>query len=128
MSVNAETVFFFAAGLLTIVSLFRFAIYPVYREVRELLGWWRKFQRDWDGEEPEPGRDRTPGVMARLNEIDGQLRRNGGNSLKDKVFETWRIASDLSERVEAIESQHDRIQEKLGVLLSGPVPDPDAAN
>lgn len=116
MSVNAETIFFFAAGLLTVVSLFRFAVYPIYREVRELLGWWRKFQRDWDGEEREPGRSAVPGVMARLNDIDGQLKRNGGESLRDKVVDTLTIAQDLSKRVEIIESQHVTIQDKLDGL------------
>lgn len=40
---------------------------------------------DWAGEEAREGRDATPGVMERLNNIDGELKRNGGSSLKDSV-------------------------------------------
>ena len=43
------------------------------------------FVRDWSGTEAEPGRDRVPGVMERLNEIDGALKNNGGTSVKDAV-------------------------------------------
>ena len=41
--------------------------------------------RDWEGEEAEPGRDRVPGVMERLNKLDGELSNNGGSTTKDKV-------------------------------------------
>ena len=41
--------------------------------------------RDWEGEVAEPGRDATPGVMERLNKLDGELSNNGGKSTKDVV-------------------------------------------
>lgn len=41
--------------------------------------------RDWEGEEATPGRDRVPGVMERLNKLDGELSQNGGKSTKDTV-------------------------------------------
>lgn len=41
--------------------------------------------RDWEGEEEEPGRARVPGVMERLNKLDGELSNNGGSTTKDKV-------------------------------------------
>jgi len=41
--------------------------------------------RDWEGEEATPGRDRVPGVMERLNKLDGELSNNGGSTTKDKV-------------------------------------------
>lgn len=41
--------------------------------------------RDWEGEEQSPGRDRVPGVMERLNKLDGELSNNGGSTTKDKV-------------------------------------------
>jgi len=43
------------------------------------------FMRDWEGEEESPGRDRVPGVMERLNKLDGELSNNGGGTTKDKV-------------------------------------------
>lgn len=41
--------------------------------------------RDWEGEEAEPGRAAVPGVMERLNKLDGELSNNGGSTTKDKV-------------------------------------------
>ena len=42
--------------------------------------------RDWEGEDPTPGRDRVPGVMERLNKMDGELSQNGGyTTVKDRV-------------------------------------------
>ena len=45
-----------------------------------------RFMRDWEGEEEAPGRDRIPGVMERLNNMDGELSQNGGfTTVKDRV-------------------------------------------
>lgn len=46
---------------------------------------WENFMRDWAGTPAEPGRDSVPGVMERLNRIDGELKHNGGSSIKDQV-------------------------------------------
>lgn len=49
------------------------------------MEWMERFKRDWEGEPEEPGRDRVPGVMERLNKLDGELSQNGGKSTKDTV-------------------------------------------
>jgi hypothetical protein len=36
-------------------------------------------------EEASPGRARVPGVMERLNRLDGELSNNGGSSVKDAI-------------------------------------------
>ena len=108
---NADMVFWWAAGLVAVATALRLVAYPFYREMKEAWAWWRKFQRDWDGEMAEPGRSAVPGVMSRLNIIDGQLHRNGGESLKDKVVETWEFAKELNGRVTKIEDRQREIQE-----------------
>lgn len=115
---NLELIFFVAAGLVSLAGVIRYVFYPIWRETNELLTWWRKFQRDWDGEEAEPGRTRVPGVMERLNQIDGQLQRNGGESLKDKVCDTHRLAKDLSERMSEVEDRQREIAERVFVIES----------
>jgi hypothetical protein len=113
-----DTIFWFAAGVLTLAGVARYVFYPMWREIREALTWWRKFQRDWDGEPEEPGRTRVPGVMERLNGIDGQLHRNGGESLKDKVCDTHELALGLSSRVGEIEIRQIEIADRLGKIES----------
>jgi hypothetical protein len=58
---------------------------PFYKRVKRWVYWMERFMRDWEGEEEAPGRAAVPGVMERLNKLDGELSNNGGNTTKDKV-------------------------------------------
>lgn len=69
------------------------------RKLSVLFTTWHKFIRDWEGEPADIGRDATPGVMQRLNKLDGELSNNGGKSLKDTV--------------ERIERRQDKLEQKL---------------
>jgi len=60
-------------------------IAPLVKRARTFTENIEHFIRDWSGTDSEPGRDRVPGVMERLNDIDGQLKNNGGSSVKDTV-------------------------------------------
>ena len=62
-----------------------FVIAPSLRKIRSMMEWLEKFRRDWEGEEASPGRDKVPGVMERLNRLDGELSNNGGSSMKDAI-------------------------------------------
>lgn len=80
------TTFFTSLGIVTgaLIGL-GVLLRPVYNRLKEFMDWMDRFKRDWEGEESEPGRDRVPGVMERLNKLDGELSNNGGNTTKDKV-------------------------------------------
>ena len=58
---------------------------PFRKKIKRWASWMEMFMRDWEGEEESPGRDRVPGVMERLNKLDGELSNNGGGTTKDKV-------------------------------------------
>lgn len=77
---------------------------PIYLRIKNLTEWIDRFRRDWDGEPEEPGRDAVPGVMERLNRLDGELTHNSGSSLKDAVARTENIVVNLDDRLERIES------------------------
>ena len=62
-----------------------FVIAPSVRKIRSMMEWLEKFRRDWEGEPGGPGRDVVPGVMERLNRLDGELSNNGGSSMKDSI-------------------------------------------
>lgn len=76
---------------------------PFYLRLKSFAEWMDRFRRDWDGEPEEPGRDAVPGVMERLNRLDGELTHNSGSSLKDAVARTENIVVCLDERLERIE-------------------------
>ena len=59
---------------------------PLYKKTKRFMQWMERFMRDWEGEEASPGRDAVPGVMQRLNNMDGELSQNGGyTTVKDRV-------------------------------------------
>ena len=87
------------AGLLGLGAVLR----PVYKKTKAFTEWLDRFMRDWEGTPAEPGRDGTPGVMERLNRLDGELKHNGGSSLKDAVARTENIVVSLDDRLERIE-------------------------
>jgi hypothetical protein len=62
-----------------------FAIARPIKAMKSMMAWLEKFRRDWEGEEASPGRARVPGVMERLNRLDGELSNNGGSSVKDAI-------------------------------------------
>jgi hypothetical protein len=89
---------------ITTVKVFK----PFCVRVKFWMTTWEKFMRDWAGTEAEPGRDAVPGVMERLNRIDGQLHNNGGSSVKDSVD---RIEKRLQEGDQKFEDIFNRISE-----------------
>jgi hypothetical protein len=59
---------------------------PVYKKLKEFGEWMDRFKRDWEGTPEEPGRDAVPGIMERMNRMDGELSQNGGfTTVKDRV-------------------------------------------
>jgi hypothetical protein len=84
---------------------------PLRKKVKRWAQWMERFMRDWEGEEAEPGRDRVPGVMERINKLDGELSNNGGSTTKDKVDNLYNNQGilmeafvEMGERLIAIEN------------------------
>ena len=86
------------AELIAVVTTIVAAVWAMLRPVRAQLHRWDDFWDDWTGTPAGPGRSAVPGVMERLQSIDGELTRNGGSSLKDQVFITARKVDDLAEQ------------------------------
>ena len=71
---------------------------PFYKKLKRWAQWMERFMRDWEGEEASPGRDAIPGVMQRLNNVDGELRQNGGfTTVKDRVDRLYENQAILME-------------------------------
>lgn len=78
---------------------------------------------DWFGTEPRAGRSRTKGVMERLNEIDGELKNNGGSSIKDavdridtQVTEIYSDSKEIKRRLEDGDKKFAQIERRLRKL------------
>ena len=70
---------------------------PFYKKLKRWSAWFERFMRDWEGEEATPGRAAVPGVMERLNKLDGELSNNGGSTTKDKVDQLYTNQSKVIE-------------------------------
>lgn len=88
-------------------------IVPLWKKVNGLFDTWASFVRDWNGEPAEPGREAVPGVMERLNKLDGELSHNGGSSLKDAVERLEKNQDRLFRKIEEAENQRVMVQSTL---------------
>ena len=104
------------AGLISAIAVIVGAVWAMLRPVRAQLHRWEAFWEDWNGTPAGPGRSAVPGVMERLQSIDGELQHNGGNSLKDKVLENSSKIDGLSRQNEAehasLANQIDAVSEE----------------
>ncbi len=94
---------------------------PWRRKVKQTKLWLDRFMRDWSGEEEEDGRDAVPGVMERLNKLDGELSNNGGSSLKDKVEASQKTLDELTEKVDGIDEKLETILKKVSNKTPSPL-------
>lgn len=97
----------------SIVTALGVIVLPGYKKTKEFLGWFDHFRRDWTGEEEAPGRDRVPGVMERLNKLDGELSQNGGKSTKDVVNKMLYKQERLEEKVDVMLEAFVEMGERL---------------
>jgi hypothetical protein len=86
---------------------------PLWKKVNGMFETWSSFTRDWNGEPEEPGREAVPGVMQRLNKLDGELSHNGGTSLKDVVVRLEKNQQRLFRKIEEAEEQREVVQSTL---------------
>ena len=86
---------------------------PVFKKSKGLLESLQNFVRDWEGEIESAGRDAVPGVMERLNRIDGELKHNGGTSMKDSLKRIEKKISVIDERLEVGNQRFTQIEADL---------------
>lgn len=86
---------------------------PLVVKTQHLLDSLSRFTVDWFGEEESPGRDKVPGVMERLNNIDGELKHNGGSTMKDAIKRIENKLKAIDERLDEGNKRFERIEKGL---------------
>jgi hypothetical protein len=89
------------------------ALKRLYRRIQGFMENWDQFHRDWSGEPTMPGRSAVPGVMERLNRIDGELKRNGGSSMKDAINRVEKKLEQIDARLDEGNKRFDKIEMRL---------------
>ena len=119
MTNNMIITVFATVGIITAALLGLRQLVEPYKEKADLfMSWFEDFKRDWSGEEESPGRDRVPGVMERLNRLDGELSSNGGSSTKDVVNKLYDNQGVLMEAFVEMGERLISIEEHLAVSKS----------
>lgn len=91
-------------------------IKPFWVRINKWITTWEQFMVDWAGEEARPGRGRVPGVMERLNSIDGELKNNGGGSVKDSVDRIEASLLKIDNRLQEGDQRFDKIEKRIASL------------
>ena len=86
---------------------------PIFTKTQHLLDSLSRFTVDWFGEEESPGRDKVPGVMERLNNIDGELKHNGGSTMKDAIKRIENKLKKIDERLDEGNTRFESIEKRL---------------
>ena len=119
MTNNMILTIFATVGIITAALLgIRQLLEPYKEKADSFMSWFEDFKRDWSGEEESPGRDRIPGVMERLNRLDGELSSNGGKSTKDVVNKLYDNQGVLMEAFVEMGERLISIEEHLAVNKS----------
>ncbi len=115
-TVSSEAAMYVASGIFSLiifVSTIWFAVRPTVKAVSKINHQLEAFMRDWNGTPAEPGRDAVPGVMERLNRLDGELSRNGGKSVKDTVNRIEKRLIEGDKKFEDLERRTMALEDRL---------------
>ena len=98
------------AGLISAIAVIVGAVWAMLKPLKRQADRIEAFWEDWHGTPAGPGRSAVPGVMERLQSIDGELTRNGGNSLKNQVMSNSRKLDELATQNA---DEHDDIKRQV---------------
>ena len=120
------TTFFTTLGIVTgaLISL-GVILRPAYKKFKEFADWLDRFKRDWEGTPAEPGRDAVPGIMERMNRMDGELSQNGGyTTVKDRVDRLYenqaKVIETQDKMLEAFVEMGERLINIENCLMNTP--------
>ena len=114
--------FYWAGGVVTVgaaIGVLWKLLKPIFDRLHSVMDNLDVFMRDWAGEEKAPGRSAVPGVMERLNRIDGELKRNGGSSMKDAINRIEQKLSQIDERLETGNERFRDVEGRVTILELG---------
>ena len=116
MDAVAQNLVLWAGAIIAVggaVGIIYKVVAPVIKKARQMLESLDHFMRDWFGEPASDGRDAVPGVMERLNRIDGELKHNGGSSMKDSQRRIEQKLKEIDARLEEGNQRFERIEKRL---------------
>lgn len=111
-----QSILYWAAAIITVgtaLGMLWRLLHPICKRIHKVMDNWDSFMRDWEGEPAAPGRSAVPGVMERLNRIDGELKRNGGSSMKDALNRVEKKLEQIDARLEDGNRRFEKIEAEI---------------
>lgn len=105
----ATTLTILLGGWFSVVKFIK----PMWKRLNKWVTTWEQFMEDWAGTEERPGRSAVPGVMERLNNIDGELKKNGGKSVKDTVNRIEKRLVEGDKKIDELYSRVEHLEERV---------------
>lgn len=107
-----ETLLFWVGAITATIAfvglIHRTFFVPLYKKIK----WHEDFRKLWDGVEATDTMKEIPGVVKRLNRIDGELKSNGGSTMKDIVDRNHEdlqtVMQSLDKICQSVERMEDR--------------------
>jgi hypothetical protein len=90
-------------------------IAPFFKRLKKWMSTWEHFMEDWFGEEERPGVPARDGVMQRLHSIEGELKPNGGGSIKDSINRIETKVGEIEDRLQDGNKRFDEIERTLTI-------------
>ena len=92
---------------------------PVFKKIFGSLEWLSDFRLSWEGTPPDPDQPwqpHIPGVMARLNRLDGEFADDGNGSLKSSVRRIEQTVNSIAARQGEIFYQVESLSNRISDL------------
>lgn len=88
-------------------------LFPIVSRTRAFLAKLETFMLDWNGTPARPGHKAEAGVMERLQKIEGELKHNGGSSIKDAIRRVEQKLEQIDVRLDEGNKRFNEIEERL---------------
>lgn len=95
--IGLDDILAFVAGATAILTFLSVWVIKPLRRAQQSFD---DFMDEWRGTPARPGHDSIPGIPERIQRIELEVKRNGGQSLKDRVCEVDRKVDALAARIE----------------------------
>lgn len=114
---RVESLLFWVGAITAVIAfitlIHRTFLVPLYKKLK----WHEDFRKMWDGVEATDTMKEIPGVIKRLNRIDGELKSNGGSTMKDTLNKNHEDLQSVMSSLEKICKSIGRIEDRQILLV-----------
>ena len=111
-----ETILSWAAAIIAVggaVGVLWKLISPLAKKTKKLMEALDLFTKDWFGDDGDALHPRKPGMLERMRSVEGELKHNGGSSIKDAVKRIENKLTEIDARLDAGALRFDELEKRI---------------